>query len=57
MTCFAAPKELYIDMPAALRWGDFQNLNAMKSVDDIGRVLSAVAKMPVGRVSLQLVKK
>jgi hypothetical protein len=44
-------------MPAALRWGDFQNLNAMKSVDDIGRVLSAVAKMPVGRVSLQLAKK
>jgi hypothetical protein len=57
VTCFAAPRELYIDMPAALRWGDFQNLNAMKSVDDIGRVLSAVAKMPVGRVSLQLAKK
>ena len=54
VACFAAPREIYQDIPAALRWGDFQDLKAMKSFDDIHKLLETVAKGPVATAKAEL---
>jgi hypothetical protein len=47
VACFAAPREIYKDIPAALRWGDFQDLKAVEGFGDIQKLLETVAKEPV----------
>jgi hypothetical protein len=47
VACLAAPRDVYQDVPAALRWGDFQALNAVHGVDDLQRIFEAVAKAPI----------
>ncbi len=54
VTCFAAPREIYKDIPAALRWGDFQNLNAISKFDDVQRLLEDVARQPIGAGGITL---
>jgi len=54
VACFAAPREIYNDVPAALKWGDFQNLNKVASFDDIRRELEAVAGERVAEARLAL---
>jgi len=56
VACFAAPREIYKDIPAALRWGDFQDLNAIKSFDDVQKLLDNVAKEPVAAANTVLKK-
>jgi len=56
VACFAAPREIYNDIPAALRWGDFQDLKAIKGFADVQTLLEAVAREPVGAASLVLKK-
>ncbi len=52
LACLAAPREVYNDVPPALRWGDFQALNAVRGMDELRRILEAVAKEPVAMVQL-----
>lgn len=52
IACLAAPREVYNDVPPALRWGDFQALNAVRGMDDLRRILEAVAKEPVALARL-----
>jgi hypothetical protein len=47
VACFAAPREIYKDIPAALRWGDFQDLKAVEGFGDIQKLLETVAREPV----------
>lgn len=47
VACMTAPREIYNDVPAALRWGDFQTLNKVKGFEDIKSLLEAIAKEPV----------
>ena len=54
VSCFAAPREIYKDIPAALRWGDFQNLNKISNFGEVQRLLEDVAREPVGVASLSL---
>ena len=54
VTCFAASREIYNDIPAALRWGDFQNLNAISKFEDVHRMLEDVAREPVGEANITL---
>ncbi len=54
VACLAAPREVYNDMPAALRWGDFQALNAVRGFDEIQRMFEAVAKVPVALATVTL---
>ncbi len=54
VACVGAPRDVYLDVPAALRWGDFQALNAVRSFDEIQRVLEAVARQPVAMATLEL---
>ncbi len=54
VTCFAARREIYNDIPAALRWGDFQNLNAVTGFQDVQRLLEDVAREPVGAARIDL---
>lgn len=56
VACFAAPREIYKDIPAALRWGDFQDLNAIKAFGDIHKVLETVANEPVAAANMVLKK-
>lgn len=44
--CVAAPREVYVDAPAALRWGDFQALNAIRSFGELQRIFEALTKAP-----------
>ena len=53
LACLAAPREVYNEVPAALRWGDFQALNAVRGFDEVRRMLEAVAKEPVALATLQ----
>ena len=41
-------------MPASLRWGDFQALNAVRGFDDLQRIFEDVVKEPVAFASAQL---
>jgi hypothetical protein len=52
IACLAVPREVYNDVPPALRWGDFQALNAVRGMDDVRRILEAVAKEPIAMVEL-----
>lgn len=54
VTCFAARREIYNDIPAALRWGDFQNLKAVTGFQDVQRLLEDVAHEPVASASVDL---
>lgn len=54
LACLAARREIYNDVPAALRWGDFQALNAVRGFEDVRRILEAVAKEPVALASIEL---
>jgi len=54
VACLAAPREVYIDVPAALRWGDFQALNAVRGYDDVQRIFEAVVKAQVALTTLTL---
>ncbi|MBR0567494.1 DUF4384 domain-containing protein [Azoarcus sp. L1K30] len=54
VACFAAPREIYNDIPAALRWGDFQDLNKVREFSDVQSMLEAVAREPVAVASRQL---
>ena len=54
VSCLAAPREVYNDLPAALRWGDFQALNAVRGVDEIQRLFEQVARTPVAQGSFSL---
>lgn len=54
VACMAAPREIYNDVPAALRWGDFQTLNKVKGFEDIKSLLEAIAKEPVEVAQLDL---
>jgi len=54
VACFAAPREIYNDVPAALKWGDFQNLNKVKAFDDIRKILEDVARGPVAEARLAM---
>lgn len=54
VACFAAPREIYNDVPAALRWGDFQDLNKIQQFDEIHSLLESVAREPVARATAQL---
>jgi len=54
VACFAAPREIYNDIPAALRWGDFQNLNAIAKFEDVQRMLEDVARQPVAAAQITL---
>lgn len=54
VACFAAPREIYNDIPAALRWGDFQDLNKVGDFADVRSMLEAVAHEPVAAVSREL---
>lgn len=56
VACFAAPREIYNDVPAALRWGDFQNLNNVQQFSDVHSLLEAVAHEPVAFVTEQIGK-
>ena len=50
--CLAAPREVYADVPAALRWGDFQALNAVRGFDEVQRMFEAVVHGPVALATL-----
>ena len=50
----AAPREIYNDVPAALRWGDFQALNAVRGFDEVQRMFEALAKQPVKLATLRV---
>lgn len=52
--CLAADRDVYRDAPAALRWGDFQALNAVRGLDDVRRMFEAVTKSPVALASVVL---
>jgi hypothetical protein len=54
IACLSAPREVYQEVPAALRWGDFQALQAVRGFDEVQRILEAVAKEPVGLATLQV---
>ena len=54
VACFAAPREIYKDIPAALRWGDFQDLKAVEGFGDIQKLLETVAKEPVASANAVL---
>lgn len=54
VACFAASREIYNDVPAALRWGDFKDLNSIKGFSDVRSILEAVAREPVAFVSEEL---
>jgi hypothetical protein len=54
VACFAASREIYNDVPAALRWGDFQDLNKIREFAEIHSLLEAVAHEPVATVSGQI---
>lgn len=54
VACLAAPREVYTDVPAALRWGDFQALNAVRSVDELQRLFETIARGPVAVATLAL---
>lgn len=54
VACFGAPREIYNDVPTALRWGDFQTLNKVKGFEDIRSLLEAIAKEPVAFAQLEL---
>ncbi|WP_227816016.1 DUF4384 domain-containing protein [Nitrogeniibacter aestuarii] len=55
VACFGAPREIYNDIPAALRWGDFQDLNKVADFGEVQRILEAVANGPVAVASRELV--
>jgi peptidoglycan hydrolase-like protein with peptidoglycan-binding domain len=42
IACFAAPRELYNNVPAALRWGDFQTLNKVNGLDGVRDLLAKI---------------
>ncbi len=50
--CLAAPREVYADAPAALRWGDFQALNAVRGFDELRAMFEAMARGPVALAML-----
>lgn len=50
--CLAAPREVYADAPAALRWGDFQALNAVGGYEQLQRMFEAMARGPVALAML-----
>jgi hypothetical protein len=50
--CLAAPREVYADAPAALRWGDFQALNAIGDYAQLQRLFEAMARGPVALAML-----
>ena len=54
LACLAARREIYNDVPAALRWGDFQTLNAVRGFDEVRRMLEGVAKEPVALASIEV---
>ena len=54
VACFAAPREIYNNLPAALRWGDFQNLNNVQQFSDVHSLLESVAHEPVTFVTEQI---
>jgi hypothetical protein len=54
LACLAARREIYNDVPAALRWGDFQALNAVRGFDEVRRMLEGVAKEPVALASIEV---
>ncbi|MFZ5483727.1 MAG: DUF4384 domain-containing protein [Pseudomonadota bacterium] len=54
VACFATPREIYNDIPAALRWGDFQNLNAVARFEDVQRMLEDVARQPIESARITL---
>lgn len=57
VACFAAPREIYNDIPTALRWGDFQDLKAVNGFGDIHKLLETVAKEPVAAANTILKKR
>lgn len=52
VACLAAPREVYADAPAALRWGDFQALNAVGGYEQLQRMFEAMARGPVALAML-----
>ena len=54
VACLAAHREVYADVPAALRWGDFQALNAVRGFDELKRIFEAVAKEPVVLAQMEM---
>lgn len=54
VACFAAPREIYNDVPAALRWGDFQDLNKIQQFNEVHSMLESVAHEPVAVATEQL---
>ncbi len=54
VACLATSREVYGDIPTALRWGDFQELNAVRGFDDVRRMLEAVAREPVALATLEV---
>ncbi len=54
VACLAARREVYNDVPAALRWGDFQALNAIHGFEQLRGMLEAVAHEPVALGTIDL---
>ncbi len=53
VACLAAPREVYNDVPAALRWGDFQALNAVRGFEEVRRMLEGLARESVPLATLK----
>lgn len=47
VSCLAAPREVYNEVPAALRWGDFQALNAVQGPEALRTMFETVVRQPV----------
>jgi curli biogenesis system outer membrane secretion channel CsgG len=47
VSCLAAPREVYNEVPAALRWGDFQSLHAVQGPEALRAMFENVVKQPV----------
>jgi len=54
VACLAAPRDVYRDAPAALRWGDFQALNAVRGFGELQRMFEDVVHAPVTLATLKL---
>ncbi|WP_313952936.1 DUF4384 domain-containing protein [Accumulibacter sp.] len=54
VACFATAREIYNDIPAALRWGDFHDLKAVREFSDVHKILEGVAREPVATASVTL---
>lgn len=56
VACFATAREIYNDIPAALRWGDFHDLKAVRDFADVHQILEGVAGETVATASVSLKK-